>query len=637
MTMSCRTNSLTGPANAAGAGVCSPDGNGAAATSPGMREIRRCQRVGSFQPVMPLGQFLFEYLYQRGVRHSFGIPGDFALPTFTWLEKSKIRNITMTHEPAAGFAADAYSRINGIGLVCVTYCVGGLNVLNAIAGAYAEKSPVVVVSGAPGRKDRERDPLLHHKVKTFETQRRIYDEVTVASTVLLDEQRAASEIVRCVQACLRHKRPVYIEIPHDIVDREIPTTGISFAASEKSDPHTLEAALQETLSLIRAAKRPVILAGVELARYRMAALVVRMAERMNIPIAADLLSKSAVPENHPLYLGVYGGAMSSDEHVRKYVESSDLVLMLGTFITDMSMGFYTAKLDRRRTILATSERTTVQYHRYDSIQFRDFLEALGTANIKPKQFKHPNPHALPKPLENEERSRSLTMVDVFRILSLHLDERCCMIADIGDAIFGAVGIRSARQAQFIAPAYYMSMGFAVPASIGVAMATPSLRPYVLVGDGAFQMTGVEISTAVRLGLNPIILVLNNDGYGTMRKIREGCFNVITQWNYSKICELVGGGEGNTASTTGEFADALVRAQKSNRVHVIELRISRDDASRQLSRIAAEVRKIRGKQTEGHTRNSMTARVQSVQSLGFCPGPPGDVPDYDAAVEEGFLG
>jgi TPP-dependent 2-oxoacid decarboxylase len=139
----------------------------------------------------------------------------------------------------------------------------------------------------------------------------------------------------------------------------------------------------------------------------------------------------------------------------------------------------------------------------------------------------------------------------------------------------------------------MSMGFAVPASIGVAMATPSLRPYVLVGDGAFQMTGAEVSTAVRLGLNPIIIVLNNDGYGTMRKIREGCFNVITQWNYSRIFELVGGGEGITASTIGEFDDALARAQKSDRVHVIELRISRDDASQQLSTIAAEVRKVRG--------------------------------------------
>ena len=242
---------------------------------------------------------------------------------------------------------------------------------------------------------------------------------------------------------------------------------------------------------------------------------------MNIPIAADLLSKSAIPENHPLYLGVYGGAMSSDEHVRKYVESADLVLMLGTFITDMSMGFYTAKLDRRRTVLATTERVNVQYHRYESIQFRDFLESLATARIKTEAFTHPNPHAVPRPLKKAERSDLLSMVDVFRILSLHLDERCCVIADVGDAMFGAVGIRSARQAQFIAPAYYMSMGFAVPASIGVAMAPKKLRPYVLVGDGAFQMTGAEISTAVRLGLNPIIIILNNDGYGTMRKIRDG--------------------------------------------------------------------------------------------------------------------
>ncbi len=560
---------------------------------PRFSRIRSAPPVNSFPATMPLGQFLFEYLYRRGVRHSFGVPGDFALPTFTWLEKSKIQSVTMTHEPSAGFAADAYSRINGIGLVCVTYCVGGLNVLNAIAGAYAEKSPVVVVSGAPGRKDREKDPLLHHKVKTFETQRRVYDEVTVASTVLLDEQRAASEVARCVEACLRYKRPVYIEVPHDMVDREIPIADIAPAISEQSDPHTLAAALKETLDLIRAAKKPVILAGVELARYRTAGLVLRMAERMNIPIAADLLSKSAIPENHRLYIGVYGGAMSSDEHVRKYVESSDLVLMLGTFITDMSMGFYTAKLDRHRTVLATTERVNVQYHRYESIQFRDFLESLVVAKIKRKPFRHPNPDRLPLPLKKTERAELLKMSDVFRILSLHLDESCCLIADIGDAIFGAVGICSAKQPQFIAPAYYMSMGFAVPAGIGVALAAKKLRPYVLVGDGAFQMTGVEVSTAVRLGLNPIVIVLNNDGYGTMRQIRDGSFNKITQWNYAKICDLVGGGHSVTVSTKGEFDKALSTARKSNQVYVIEVRIPRGEVSNQLAQIAREVRKVRG--------------------------------------------
>jgi len=567
--------------------------NGAIAPLDGVASLAASPDLRGFPPTMPLGQFLFEYLHRCGVRHSFGIPGDFALPTFAWLEKSKIKSVTMTHEPGAGFAADAYARINGIGLVCVTYCVGGLNVLNAIAGAYAEKSPVVVISGAPGRKDREKDPLLHHKVKTFETQRRVYDEVTVASAVLLDEERAASEIVRCVEACLRQKRPVYIEVPHDMADRVIRTAVHLPATKEESDPHTLVAALEETFALIRTAKKPVILAGVELARYRMNRVVVRMAERMNIPFAADLLSKSAVPENHPLYFGVYGGAMSSDDAVREYVESADLVLMLGTFITDMSMGFYTAKLERKRTVLATTERVNVRYHRYESVQFRDFLDGLANATIAPKKFR-PGPRApLPAPLTKRERPEPLSVVDFFRILSLHLDEQSCVVADIGDAIFGAVGIRSAKQAQFIAPAYYMSMGFAVPASIGVAMANPKFRPYVIVGDGAFQMTGTEISTAVRLGLNPIVFILNNDGYGTMRKICSGGFNIITQWNYAKICELVGGGESAIVSTKGELDDAIRRAEGSRKLTVIEIKIPRDDVSPQLASIGREVARVRG--------------------------------------------
>jgi indolepyruvate decarboxylase len=546
-----------------------------------------------FPPRMPMGQFLFEYLHRRGVRHSFGVPGDFALPTFAWLEKSPIKSITMTHEPGAGFAADAYSRINGIGLVCVTYCVGGLNVLNSIAGAFAEKSPVVVVSGAPGRKDREKDPLLHHKVKTFETQRRVYDEVTVASTVLLDEDRAAEEIARCVEACLRHKRPVYIEVPHDMVDREIPTVQIEAQELTPSDPAVLKEALGESLSMLKAAKKPVILAGVELHRFGLTDIAVKMAERMNIPIAADLLSKSAVPENHPLYLGVYGGAMSSEKTVRAYVESADCVLMLGTFITDMNMGIGTANLDRNRVILATTESIRVQYHKYEDAQFLDFLQGLASAKIPRKRFIHPNPHYEPKPLTKAEATEPLNMKELIRIVSLNLDENCCVVSDVGDGLFGAVGIRTAKRAEFIAPAYYLSMGFAVPAAIGVSIADPKLRPIVLVGDGAFQMTGTELSTAVRLGLRPIVLILNNDGYGTMRKIRDGSFNVISRWNYGKICELVGGGEYSVASTKGELDGAIRSALGSTTTRVIDVRIPRDDMSPQLQNMTAEMAKLRG--------------------------------------------
>jgi len=573
---------------------------------------------------MPMGQFLFEYLYRMGVRHSFGVPGDFALPTFAWLDRSKIEHITMTHEPGAGFAADAYSRLNGLGLVCVTYCVGGLNVLNAIAGAYAEKSPVVVVSGAPGRGDREHDPLLHHKVKTFETQRRVYDEVTVASTVLLDEQTAAAEIMRVVDACYRAKRPGYIEVPYDMVDRVIavpaalvhPPTGAGRLAAGcqradqggESDAATLQAVMAEAQAFLARAKRPVILAGVELHRHNLSAPVLQLAEALNIPIAADLLSKSVVAESHPLYLGVYGGAMSSDKACREYVESADCVLMLGTFITDMSMGIYTAKLDRDRVILATTEQVRIRYHRYDEVVFADFLAGLvqmatgKPAGLTPWTFRHPSPHQYPAPLQEAELGDALTMADLLRIVALHVDENCCVVSDVGDAIFGAVGIRTARQAEFIAPAYYLSMGFAVPASIGVSMAAPHLRPIVLVGDGAFQMTGTEVSTAVRLGLRPIIVILNNDGYGTMRQIRDGRFNVISRWDYGKICELVGGGHATVTRTKGQLDMALETARRSEEVHVIDARLPRDDMSPQLRNMTTEMARLRGAGSgKGHSR------------------------------------
>jgi indolepyruvate decarboxylase len=190
------------------------------------------------------------------------------------------------------------------------------------------------------------------------------------------------------------------------------------------------------------------------------------------------------------------------------------------------------------------------------------------------------------------------MREVMRIVSLNLDEHCCVVSDVGDAIFGAVGIRTARRAEFIAPAYYLSMGFAVPAAIGVAAANPGLRPIVLVGDGAFQMTGTELSTAARLGQNPIVLILNNEGYGTMRHIRDGSFNVISQWNYGKICELVGGGEATVAATKGQLDGAIRGAIGSKTLRVIDVRIPRDDMSPVLRNMSNEMARLRGGAARG---------------------------------------
>src|SRR5213082_3038352 len=166
---------------------------------------------------LSIGGYLIQRLYAQGVRHVFGIPGDYVLGFYDSLAKSKLQVVNTCDEQGAGFAADAYARVRGLGVVCITYCVGGLKVANTTAEAFAEKSPVVVISGAPGIKEREKNPLLHHKVREFDTQAKVFKELTVASTVLSDPQTALQEIDRVLHAALRFKRPVYIELPRDLV------------------------------------------------------------------------------------------------------------------------------------------------------------------------------------------------------------------------------------------------------------------------------------------------------------------------------------------------------------------------------------------------------------------------------------
>src|SRR5215471_17897270 len=213
---------------------------------------------GQMKNSLSIGDYLIQQLYRHGVRHVFGIPGDYVLGFYELLSKSKLRIVNTCDEQGAGFAADAYARVHGLGAVCVTYCVGGLKVANTTAEAFAEKSPVVVISGAPGMKEREKNPLLHHKVREFDTQKRVFDQLTIASTVLSDAQTAFQEIDRVLHAALRFKRPVYIELPRDQAFVHGITHHRPPDFHERSDIHSLQAALGEALEMINGAKSPVI-------------------------------------------------------------------------------------------------------------------------------------------------------------------------------------------------------------------------------------------------------------------------------------------------------------------------------------------------------------------------------------------
>lgn len=533
-----------------------------------------------------VGEFLFDYLHAQGVNDAFGIPGDFALPTFRWIDRSPIRMINMTHEPAVGFAADAYARLTGgLGVACVTYCVGGLNMLNPIAGAYAEKSPVVVISGGPSPNDRRNDGLIHHKVRTFDTQRRIFEEVTCASTVLLDPNTAADEIVRVVSAAQEHCRPVYIEVPFDVVDMPIKAPSLKNTITQNSDVDALAAFLAEATALIQTAKQPVIIADVELHRHGLTDLAVEIAKKFNIPIASTLLSKSVISETNPLFIGTYSGTLSVPA-VKDYVEESDCLIMLGAFLSDVLLGFTKAKLDKNVSILCNTEKASIGHHHYHEILLKEFMEGLRDAPIKPRpDFVNPNPYQPYPPLTDSERKETLDSDSFFQIAEQCMPDGATITCDTGDALLGAIGLRTTKRNRFIADAYYLSMGFGIPAAIGACIADPDSRVISLVGDGAFQMTGMELSTAAKFGLNPIICLLNNDGYGTQRGILDGPFNNIHQWHYTKVTDLLHYGKSVTVTTKGELETALKNAVKdTSTLHLIEVMIPKGDCSRSLKRV-----------------------------------------------------
>ena len=256
-----------------------------------------------------IGSLLLDRLHQLGLNHIFGIPGDYVLTLYKLIEESPIQHVGTTREDCAGFAADAYARIHGIGGACVTYCVGGLNIVNAIACAYAERSPVVMLSGSPGLAERVKNPFLHHMVRDFSTQREVFEKVTVASVVLDDPLTVEREIDQALNALLRYKRPIYLEIPRDMVLTPVKVSS-SMPPQEtecRSDPATLKEAITEVRGILSGSERPVILAGAEIYRFALQDDLTQLVEHMNVPVATTLMGKSVIREDHPL-ISAYMGA-----------------------------------------------------------------------------------------------------------------------------------------------------------------------------------------------------------------------------------------------------------------------------------------------------------------------------------------
>ncbi|MCB0079719.1 MAG: alpha-keto acid decarboxylase family protein [Caldilineaceae bacterium] len=560
-------------------------------TSPNRTGIQPSPASATSSAGLSIGAYLIKRLQDYGIDDVFGIPGDYVLSFYSMLESSPLNVYGCTREDCAGFAADGYARLRGMGAVCVTYCVGGLSRCNSIAGAFAEKSPVVMLTGSPGMSERLNSPLLHHMVRDFHTQIEVFEKLCIAVTELSDPTVAFREIDRVLDACARYKRPVYIDIPRDMV-HVIPDAIYPYHLPHaNSEPQVVEEAVSEAARLLSAAERPVILAGVELHRFGLQDALIELAEQTNIPVASTLLGKSVIRETHPLCLGIYEGALGKQE-VTEFVEESDLILLLGTFMTDLNLGVFTANLDPNKCIYANSEQLRIRYHHYHNVPLDEFLIQLRKQPLTRSTRAVPDWADKQVAPFNVVAEAQISIMRLIDYLNTKLDDETIVIADIGDSLFAATELISRGRTEFLSAAYYTSMGFSVPASVGAHVACPEKRVVVICGDGAFQMTGMELSTSIRNGFAPIVIVLDNQGYGTERFLHEGVwkYNDIHGWEYSQLTSVLRGGRGYDIRTESQFIEAIEQAWNDRSVlSLLHVRLSSSDSSETLQRLGERLK------------------------------------------------
>jgi len=517
---------------------------------------------------MNLAEALLTALRDHGARQVFGIPGDFVLQFFKVVEESGILPLhTLSHEPSVGFAADAAARIScAPGVAAVTYGAGALNMVNPVAAAYAEKSPLVVISGAPGRNEGRAGLLLHHQVKRLDSQFEIYREITCDQALLDDPVQAPGKIARVLRSCLEQSRPVYFEFPRNLVLEECEPVGR--LPESGFDDEAVAACANEIMERIAGAVRPVMMVGVEVRRFGIESRVAELARRLHVPVVTSFMGRGLLAGSQVPVIGTYLG-LTAHPDVGRPVEESDCLLLFGVTMSDTNFGVSEGRVDYRNSILAVDRAVSMGFHRYGNIPLAALVDEL--ARRVADQPLRPSGRSTEYPRGLAADDGPIAPVDIARAVNDLFARvgRMPVASDCGDCLFTAFEIENT---EIVAPGYYATMGFGVPAALGLQAATGQ-RPLVLVGDGAFQMTGWELGNCRRYGWDPIVIVMNNLSWEMLRVFQpESKFNSLDDWHFADLAAPLGG-DGVRVASRRELAAALERAAATRgRFQLIEAMI-----------------------------------------------------------------
>lgn len=540
---------------------------------------------------MNLAESLLHALKDHGAREIFGIPGDFALPFFKVVEQSGILPLyTFSHEPAVGFAADAAARFGSrLGVAAVTYGAGAFNLVNPVACALAERSPLVVISGAPGRAERASGLLLHHQAKTLDSQFRVMAELTCDQAVLDDPATAPGEIARVLRSAVEQSMPVYIEIPRDLVFAE--TAPTEPLPATPADAEALAECADEILERLARAERPALMVGVEIRRFGLEDKVARLAEKLGLPVVTSFMGRGLLAESPAQPLGTYLGAAGKPE-VTELVEGSDGLLLLGVILCDTNFGVSEKQINLGTAMHALGREVRVSRHVFGEIPLEALVEAL-LARAVPVNRQRGEPVAgTSYPADLNSSGETVAPTDIARAVNdlMRTQGTLPIVSDVGDCLFTAMEMENTELA---ANGYYAGMGFGVPGGLG-AQAASGKRTLILVGDGAFQMTGWELGNCRRYGWDPIVIVYNNESWEMLRAFQpESEFNDLSDWRFAEMAGPLGG-DGVRVRTKAELKTALDKAVATRgRFQLIEVMLQRGAMSDTLSRFVEGVKKGRG--------------------------------------------
>jgi indolepyruvate decarboxylase len=485
---------------------------------------------------MSIGNFLLRRLQEAGIRHLFGVPGDYNLAFMQQLEdRGEPAWVGNCNELNASYATDAYARINGIGALIVTHGVGTLSAINGIAGAYSEHVPVILISGSLPLRSVQRGDMMHHTLADREKGNlcRIFAEVTAAQAQLTPEN-AVAEIDRIILTAWRRKLPVYLELPSDIpyLEVDVPETALKLEMIP-SEAKSLKACAEMILERLNTAKSPAFLVDIDAMRFGVSAQVMELAERFQMHVATVNCAKGAVPESSPHFVGTYGG-IASGPAARDAIEGSDCLLTVGYRRIESTTGFFTDKLPASAIHLNSSYVDTTDKN-FQGVYLGELLRSVIDSSSRMLAKKQPA--RPPKRVAFVPSNDPLTQDVYWKAIQNFVHPGDVIVVEDGTSSAGFGRLTLPDECTYITGAYvWCSIGYATGALLGAILATPGRRHILLTGDGSLEMTVQELSTVMRHNLKPLIFVNQNQGYTVERAVlgKDAKYNDIATWRYSEL-------------------------------------------------------------------------------------------------------